>query len=64
MNRDLNRMRQQGQANIWGEHSKKRGTTSTKVLGQEHAWYVQRTAKKPAYVKLSEQEGVMMERSS
>ena len=35
-----------------------------KVLGQEHAWCVQRTAKKAAYVKLSEQEGVTMEMSS
>lgn len=56
MNRDLNIMTKQSQANDWEEHSKKRRTSSAKAVGQEHAWCVQGTAKRPVCVTLSELE--------
>ena len=64
MNRDLNKMREQGQANVWGEHSKERGTTSTKSVRTGACLVCSKNSKKAAYVKLSEQEGVTMEMSS
>lgn len=56
LNRDLNIMMKQSQANVWEEYSKKRGTSSAKALGQENAWCFQGTAKRRVCVKLSEQE--------
>lgn len=60
MNRDLNKMMEQVQTSVWDEHSRIRGTVGMKALRQERAQCVQKTAKKPEYVKFSKQEGMMM----